>query len=262
MDPGVSMKIFILVDFEGASGVFHESQVFGHRQKEGLRGLYSDVNAILDGARDGGADELVVGDWHAFGGNLELSFLSQKCQLTQYADRGILHKERFDMAFFVGAHARAGLDAVLAHTEEFFIANVWINHQPVGETTLVYHYLNDLGIPVGGVIGAGEALDEIRHNPNGTALVETKRGFAGPEPAQTYPLIRQAVQMAVTGRRAKQVKSQKPLFVVEYRHKHNYRPEKLPTGITVLDGKQICMDGPSIGGCYELLMQLLCGETQ
>jgi len=229
------MKIYILEDLEGISGVGCPK----NRQSESEL-LHNEINAIIDGARKGGAVEIVVGDWHDMGGNLSFEKLSQPVRLTQWADKEVLKKEKFDLAFFVGAHARAGMKAILAHTEEYYIRNIFVNRKPVGETTLVFYYLNNLGIPVGGIFGAREAIEEVKGIADGTEFVETKHGFECEPVEETQGLIRKAAEKAVRSKKAKLVKSPKAEVIIEYK-----------------DGRKTMVPGKNIGECYENLMKLL-----
>ncbi len=229
------MKIYILEDLEGISGVGCPK----NRQNESEL-LHNEVNAIIEGCRKGGATEIVVGDWHNMGGNLSFEKLSQPVRLTQWADKEILKKEKFDLAFFVGAHARAGLKAILAHTEEYFIQNILIDGKPVGETTLVFNYLNNLGIPVGGIFGAREAIEEVKGIAVRTEFVETKNGFECETVEETLELIQKAAEKAVQSKKAKLVKSPKAEVLMEYK-----------------DGRKVAVPGKNIGECYENLMKML-----
>lgn len=229
------MKIYILEDLEGVSGVGCPK----NRQSESEL-VHAEVNAVIEGARTGGATEIVVGDWHNMGGNLSISKLSQPVRLSQYNERDILKKEKFDLVFVIGLHARAGLPAILAHTEEYFIKNIFVDDKPVGETTLVFHYLNNLGIPVGGIFGSREAIDEVRDISKGTVFVETKHGFECEPVEQTQKLIQSAAEKAVREKKARIVKTWKAEVVMEYK-----------------DGRKTAVPGKNIGECYENLMKML-----
>ena len=72
------MKIFILWDMEGTSGLFTREQVWyweeGVREQVAAEGrdlLIADVNAASTAALAAGADELIVCDTHHGGGNLQ-----------------------------------------------------------------------------------------------------------------------------------------------------------------------------------------------
>ena len=68
------MKIYILADMEGTSGIWRMEQVqrSSGSYAEGRELLCADVNAAVAGAFDGGATEVVVGDTHGGGPNFIL----------------------------------------------------------------------------------------------------------------------------------------------------------------------------------------------
>ena len=63
------MRILIISDMEGISGIVRWEQVIPGKPlfEEGRRLYTEDVNAAIRGAFDGGADEVVVMDWHGAG---------------------------------------------------------------------------------------------------------------------------------------------------------------------------------------------------
>src|SRR5947207_720499 len=68
---GKPMKIYIITDMEGVSGICNEEQVKKESPHYGpaRRLLCADVNAAIAGAIAGGATEVVVNDGHGGGFN-------------------------------------------------------------------------------------------------------------------------------------------------------------------------------------------------
>ena len=66
------MKIFIVADLEGAVGVSKRSQCYFMKPdfQYGRRCLTDDVNAVVKGAIEAGADGIVVRDTHETGRNI------------------------------------------------------------------------------------------------------------------------------------------------------------------------------------------------
>ena len=121
------MKVFIVSDMEGVSGIVRWQQTSGgHAMYEEGRRLYTgEINAAVRGAKAAGATEIVVMDCHGAGegwsfNSLLPEELDPDCEFvvqnewTEYV--GYL-ESGVDAALFVGMHAMAGTrDGVLAHT--------------------------------------------------------------------------------------------------------------------------------------------------
>ena len=72
------MKIYMITDMEGVGGVINESHVFSDRPyyEKAREWLTLDVNAAVQGAIEGGADEVLVCDGH--GANSACNMLYEK----------------------------------------------------------------------------------------------------------------------------------------------------------------------------------------
>lgn len=201
------MKIFIVVDMEGATGVVHPDQLaqdargYGEAQKF----LTADINAAINGAlladptatfrvADGhgpmrnvllselhSAAELVVGGANAFNKPL--------CQVE-----GI--DESFDLAFMIGFHSMAGTPSgLLAHTfVGSLVKNLRLNSRTVGEAEMDAAILADFGVPVGLVVGNSDLESEIREWNAHCEFVATKQTL-GPTAAvcSTPPVTAQNI---------------------------------------------------------------------
>src|SRR5512137_2916195 len=68
------MKIYILADMEGISGIRKHAQVDSSSPEyaEGRALMTQDINAAVEGAFEGGAEDVVVADTHGGGGQLRL----------------------------------------------------------------------------------------------------------------------------------------------------------------------------------------------
>jgi D-amino peptidase len=150
------MRILISADMEGATGVTWPGDVLpGASQWERCRALFtSDVNAAVRGFHDGGADEVIVNEAHWTMRNLLLEQLDERAQLLTGRHKelsmveGVQHGD-VDGIAFVGYHAGAGMEGVLAHT---YLANqitgVWLNDVPASEGLLNAHVAAEFGVPV------------------------------------------------------------------------------------------------------------------
>jgi D-amino peptidase len=150
------MKILISADMEGATGVTWPGDVLpGTPQWERCRSLFtSDVNAAVLGFFDGGADEVLINEAHSSMRNLLLEKLDDRAQMLTGRHKslsmveGVQHGD-VDGIAFVGYHAGAGMEGVLAHT---YLANsitgVWLNDVRASEGLLNAHVVAEYGVPV------------------------------------------------------------------------------------------------------------------
>ena len=115
------VRIYINTDMEGITGIssYEMIQRDGPRFKECCELLMGDVNAAVEGAYSGGADEVWVLDGHSNGKN----FIADMLDKRAVQDPREVKKwwagmnETFDGTVIVGAHAMAGtLNAFLDHT--------------------------------------------------------------------------------------------------------------------------------------------------
>ncbi|MBC9728671.1 M55 family metallopeptidase [Streptomyces sp. TRM68367] len=150
------MKILISADMEGATGVTWPADVLpGTPQWERCRALFtSDVNAAVLGFLDGGADEVVINEAHWTMRNLLLEQLDERALMLTGRHKalsmveGVQHGD-VDGVAFVGYHAGAGMEGVLAHT---YLANsvtgVWLNDVRASEGLLNARVAAEFGVPV------------------------------------------------------------------------------------------------------------------
>ncbi|MFI5684291.1 M55 family metallopeptidase [Streptomyces sp. NPDC051636] len=162
------MKILISADMEGATGVTWPADVLpGTPQWERCRAMFtSDVNAAALGFFDGGADEVLVNEAHWTMRNLLLEQLDDRVQMLTGRHKslsmveGVQHGD-VDGIAFVGYHAGAGMEGVLAHT---YLANsitgVWLNGVRASEGLLNAHVVAEYGVPVVLVTGDDVACED------------------------------------------------------------------------------------------------------
>lgn len=162
------MKILISADMEGATGVTWPADVLpGTPQWERCRSMFtSDVNAAVLGFFDGGADEVLVNEAHWTMRNLLLEQLDDRTEMLTGRHKslsmveGVQHGD-VDGIAFIGYHAGAGMEGVLAHT---YLANqitgVWVNDVRASEGLLNAHVVAEYGVPVVLVTGDDHACDD------------------------------------------------------------------------------------------------------
>ncbi|MFI8205095.1 M55 family metallopeptidase [Streptomyces sp. NPDC085937] len=162
------MKILISADMEGATGVTWPADVLpGTPQWERCRSMFtSDVDAAVRGFFDGGADEVLINEAHWTMRNLLLERLDERAEMLTGRHKslsmveGVQHGD-VDGIAFIGYHAGAGMEGVLAHT---FLANsitgVWLNDVRASEGLLNAHVAAEYGVPVVLVTGDDVACED------------------------------------------------------------------------------------------------------
>ncbi|MGC0413217.1 D-aminopeptidase [Streptomyces sp. SAI-163] len=209
------MKILISADMEGATGVTWPADVLpGTPQWERCRSMFtSDVNAAVLGFFDGGADEVLVNEAHWSMRNLLLERLDERTEMLTGRHKalsmveGVQHGD-VDGIAFIGYHAGAGMEGVLAHT---YLANqltgVWLNDVRASEGLLNAHVVAEYGVPVVLVTGDDVACeDALGYAPEArkVAVKDHVSRYAAVcrTPARTAADIRAARQGGHRARRA------------------------------------------------------------
>ena len=151
------MRLFISVDMEGTTGLERLEEIF-----RGLPGfdtfrqlMAGDCNAVIQGAIDGGATEIVVSNSHGYMCNMRPDDLVPGVQLR----RGQLKRQwcqmktldvDFDAALMIGYHAKAGTEnGILAHTWITGFRDVRVNGESVPEPSLNTLLAGSFGVPGG-----------------------------------------------------------------------------------------------------------------
>ncbi len=168
------MRLLVLVDAEGISGVVSWSQVIWGKEayNEGRLLMTKEVNSFVRGAKAGGVDAITVIDTHGAGG--DYSFRSLIPDLLEPGARYVLGapwtsyrkplEEGCDGAILLGFHAKAGCpDGVLSHTvsSERWLS-FFINGQPCGEIAIWAGICGHYGVPVLMVTGDAAACREAK----------------------------------------------------------------------------------------------------
>ncbi|MBF9066922.1 M55 family metallopeptidase [Streptacidiphilus fuscans] len=203
------MRVLISADMEGATGVtWPDDCEPGNPAWQRCRTLFtSDVNAAIAGFFDGGATSVLVNEAHATMRNLLLEELDPRAEMLtgRHKDltmvEGVQHPDVSAVAF-VGYHAGAGADGVLAHT---YLANsitgVTVDGVPASEGYLNSLVAAEFGVPVVLVTGDDRACaDAVSYAPDAvTAAVKdcvSRYAAVCRPPAVTFDQIRAAAQQA------------------------------------------------------------------
>jgi D-amino peptidase len=163
------VKIFISCDMEGTAGVCSWKQCDpsdAHEYPVFRRYMTREVRAAIEGARAGGAREVLVNDSHWSMRNLlfdelpdddglrVISGAPKPWSMMQGADGAC------DAALFTGYHAKAGDCATLSHTSSELVYSVTINGTPCSEALLNAALAGSYGVPVVLVTGDRTIVEE------------------------------------------------------------------------------------------------------
>ncbi|HEX4703605.1 MAG TPA: M55 family metallopeptidase, partial [Pseudonocardiaceae bacterium] len=148
------MKIMISADMEGATGVTWTADVTpGTEQWQRFRRMFTaDVNACARGLHAGGATDVLVNEAHDSQRNLLLEDLDPAVRMLTGRHKPLSMMQGIDSVdgvVFLGYHAGAGAEGVLAHT---YLANsitgVWLDGVPASEGRLNAALAAEHGVPV------------------------------------------------------------------------------------------------------------------
>ena len=229
------MKVYISVDMEGIAGISHPNPTgrgdSGYPAAVEL--MVGEANAAIEGALAAGADEILVNDSHGGMYNLVPADLDPSARLLQGQKAwsmvaGAGPEAGFDVALFVGYHARAGHPTgTIAHTYSDRPTLSQLNGRPVGETGLNAAILGAWGIPVGLVAGDDALAGEVADWLPWAERVVVKTGFGGNAAASVHPTIardlircgaERAVQRAAAGDLQPLVVGPPVIVEVDYRN--------------------------------------------
>ncbi|MGH9326430.1 MAG: M55 family metallopeptidase [Terriglobia bacterium] len=203
------VKIFMVTDLEGVSGIFSELQCSpyeGPRWAESHQLLTGEVNAAVDGLMEGGATEVIVWDGHDDSQSLSALDINSKARLLtgQPVSPTLELNSSYSALIFVGQHAMAGAKkGILNHSySSLGVQNMWVNNQRVGEIGVRVMLAGVFGVPVIMLSGDRAACKELRALVPQAECAEVKSGvsrtagFMLPHP-KACALIRETARRAM-----------------------------------------------------------------
>jgi D-amino peptidase len=231
------MKVLISADMEGTCGVVSWVQVmppeYGDDEpsstveyERARARLTREVNAAIEGALAGGADEVIVNESHDGMRNLLPEELHPSCRFITGNDKPLGMMQGVDLegigaVFYTGYHAKAGTPgAPLAHTWTGWVNDVRFDGRSVGEFGINAAVAGHFGVPVTLVTGDEKAVVQtqelIGEQVVGIAVKEGYSTFSALHlhPRKAQDLIRAGAEEAV-------------------RRAANARPWTLPAGCRV-----------------------------
>jgi D-amino peptidase len=193
------MKLLISADMEGVSGIVDWEQVTPGQHEylsHGRALMTGDVNAAVNGAFEGGVDEVVVSDGHWNGRNILIEDLDARARLNSGSPspfamlEGLEDKPRPEAVILVGYHALSGTKkAVLDHTwSDTRIRTVYLNGLLVGEIGLNAALAGEYGLPVIALTGDQHACLEGQELLGQSLEIAVVKNATGRYAAQCLPL--------------------------------------------------------------------------
>jgi len=194
------LKVYVSVDMEGVAGVSHSKPTT--RDDAGYPAavelMVGETNAAIEGACAAGATEVTVNDSHGGMYNLAPEKLDPRARLVQgtkpYSMAEAARHGRFDVALFVGYHARAGHPrGNLAHTYTGRVWRVDVGGRPATEAAVNGLYLGALGVPVGLVSGDDALAEELADWLPWAERVVVKRAISIRAADSVHPSVARAL---------------------------------------------------------------------
>lgn len=210
------MKIYILADMEGISGIRKPEQVQtqggGAEYEDGRRLMTADINAAVEGCFAGGATQVLVADTHGGGGGqVRMEDLDERVSLERPSGRRMMPSldESFAGVILLGHHAMAGtIGGFLDHTMS---STAWfeyrINGQAVGEIAIEAAWAAHCGVPVIMVHGDEATAREAAATLGQVECAVVKKGLTRNTACclplkQAHAIVRETAARAVAGAKA------------------------------------------------------------
>lgn len=213
-------KVLISADMEGTCGVSSWIHVNAPEQSIGSitnqseyerfrRHMTFEVNAAIEGALAGGADEVIVNDSHDGERNILIEELHPDARYISGNDKPLgmvqgVDREGIGALMYTGYHARAGTpQAPLAHTWTTFLNDLRFDGESTGEYGLNAAIAGDFGVPVVYISGDEKAVAQTQAQLGEQVVgVAVKEGLASTtalhlSPSRARTLIRDGAEAAI-----------------------------------------------------------------
>lgn len=205
------MKVWISFDMEGVAGIVDWDQCrpgSGPSYTLGCELLQDEVNAAIEGAMAGGANEIVLNDSHSRMANLDPRKIAGNAQYIsgrhkpRYMMQGL--DESFDAIFFVGYHGSiSGRPSTLSHSynPEVF-TRAAVNGVEAGESGINALVAEHYGVPIAFLSGDAVVQEETRPFALDAVNVTTKESITrfsakNLHPAESCALISAGAEQAM-----------------------------------------------------------------
>ena len=204
------MRVLVYHDMEGLAGQDDPRTYLASKPEHYRRGrewLTADVNAVIAGLFDAGADEIHVTDAHGSGSqepDLLLDRLDPRAEMVfrdqpyrPYID--LVEPGVYDAVAVVAMHSKTGSGGFAAHTFNPGTA-VQVNGMWITETEVIAYAWGDVGVPV--IFGSGDdrLADDLKTMP-WIKFVTTKKATSA-STAELYPVDSVRAELLARARRA------------------------------------------------------------
>jgi len=194
------MKVYLSVDMEGIAGISDPAPTEANdkRYPAAVELMVGEINSAIEGALAAGATAIVVNDSHGSMFNLPPAAIHEVAVLVQGQKpwsmvAGAGPDDRFDVALFVGYHARAGHPrGTIAHTYSMQLIETRLDGRPTGEYCINALALGAWGIPVGLVTGDDALAEEVAEWLPWAERVVVKSALGGRAAASAHPSVARA----------------------------------------------------------------------
>jgi D-amino peptidase len=198
------VRVYISVDMEGIAGINHPAPTDpgDRRYPVSVDLMVGETNAAIEGALAAGATDVLVNDSHWNMYNLLPADLHAGARVLQGqkawsmvagAQPGAGDSPSFDVALFVGYHARAGHPSgTIAHTYSGVPVETRLCGRPTGEYGMNALVLGTWGIPVGLVAGDDALAEEVEGWLPWAERVVVKAADGGRSASSVHPTVARA----------------------------------------------------------------------
>lgn len=215
------MKIYIMADLEGISGIYCSGQVLSNDPKyfEGRKYMTRDANVVAKALKAAGVDTVYFRDCHGGGNTVLWDELSED---IDYCISGMIDQVRFpkelddcDGVILLGYHAKAGTNgALLEHSmSSKAIQNYYVGGRTVGEVFIDAAIVGDHGVPVIMVSGDDFVCAEAKEELPWVVTAEVKRATSQQGAMLLTPKQAERVLYEQTVAAIENIKNCKPLVI-------------------------------------------------
>lgn len=265
------MKVYISADMEGVTGITGPDDVIpGRPEYERFRKLLTaDVNAAIEGAAEAGATEFLVNEAHDGMKNMLIEELDHRAEIIIGNRKPLSMMEGFhdaDVVFFIGYHARAGVEGILSHTYSLptEVVEVSLNGEPCSEARMNATLAGAESIPVGLVTGDDVTCEEAKSLYSGVMTAQVKVAIDRytarclvPESARQR--IREAATAAVRGVGEMEPYTLEPpyTFTVEFSTANLAASTLRFPEVTRLDDRRVSWTNGDYGTAYRMFLGVM-----